>query len=159
MEVKEATLGDLREWLRLARQVQHVFGSMVTEHGFQALLRQAIQDGSAYCVREEDGEPGTPLCGGILISREENGVSWVAVAREHRRKGVAVLLMEAALELLDSSRPVSLTTFDAAVPGAEGVRKLYEQLGFRPQGTGERTAMGFPTEVFIKPRKEEPENF
>jgi ribosomal protein S18 acetylase RimI-like enzyme len=129
--VQDAEVGDIRQWLRLAQEAKHLFGSIVTEHGFQAALRQSVQAGDALCVREGNDGPGAPLCGGILLSPNENRIHWLAVARRYRGCGIGTALVEAGMQRLDIDAPVYVTTFREDVPGAAGARALYRKFGFQ----------------------------
>lgn len=84
MEAYQSTLEDFDGWIRLAKEVEPLFGPMVGDPGFQEGLRRAISDGNAFCIRTADLEKGQTLQGGLIVSREANEILWLAVAEESR---------------------------------------------------------------------------
>src|SRR4051794_9343674 len=116
MEIVRAGYRDVRSWLDLAAEVEPLFGPMLDDPGFyQALLRN-IERGTAFCVREGGGPPGTPLLGAMLFSlarpeRPEDRIVWLAVAERGRRRGIGTLLGEHACGLVASPGVLSVVTF------------------------------------------------
>ena len=88
---------------------------------------------SSICLGAFDAEKGT-LTGYLIISRYVDAwhVMNVAVAPEHRRKGVGRALLERLFELTagDGRRGYTL---EVRVSNADAIR-LYERLGFRSRG-------------------------
>ncbi|AZK44963.1 hypothetical protein [Paenibacillus lentus] len=70
MKVVSATMDDLKEWLMLASEVEYLFGSMVNDPKFIQALEKNINQDSAFCVRENDGLPGSRLLGGIYFQHQ-----------------------------------------------------------------------------------------
>ena len=151
-----STLDDFDGWLRLAGEVEPLFGPMVQVNDFREGLRQAISEGNALCVRTERGPDGQALMGGIVISRQANEIVWLAVAKANRGLGLGTALLQAAIECLDKSRPISVTTFDQTVEDGIAARNLYHALGFRDFAAAGNNPAGIPTVtmLLIKPHDE-----
>jgi GNAT superfamily N-acetyltransferase len=124
---------DIPAWLILAAEVEPLFGPLVNEPSFQRALHKNNARGTAYCVREQDGPPGVPLCGGLLWSAHAPlyTIGWLAVAKQHRRHGIGLRLVEHVLRLVDVPAEVIVTTFGAGDPAGEPARRFYERIGFQ----------------------------
>lgn len=151
MNVQPVTLPDLTSWFDLAREVESLFGPMVGQPEFEAAVKRAIDDGRAFCIRQDDGVPGTALLGAILISTRQNSIGWLAVARRHRGKGLGSALLAHALDRLDRSREIAVETFAAEVPEGAAARALYRRFGFVAAGRSGESPAPVPTERFIRP--------
>ena len=132
MHVVVAQEEDFAPWLDLAAEVEHLFGPLVNDPGFHQALEKNIARGTACCVRQGDGPPGTPLIGGLLFSPHppRYTIGWLAVSERHRRRGVARLLVEHVLGLVVPPAVVTVTTFGPGVPAGEPARRFYERMGF-----------------------------
>lgn len=131
LDVVPATPEDIPGWLDLAREVEDLFGApMASDPGFRAALEKNIQRGTAFCVRECWGPPGTPLAGGMLWSPARNAIGWLSVAERYRRRGIGSALIE---HLIDVARApvITVETFADDVIGGEPARVFYERHGFR----------------------------
>lgn len=150
MRVVVADEKDVVAWLDLAAEVEPLFGPMVDDPHFHQALYRNIGRGSAYCVREGDGLPGTPLLGGLLFSSQppEYRIGWLAVRRDSRRQGIGRGLVEHALGLVQTPAEVSVVTFPASEPGGTAARSLYAQLGFSPAELVSSGPDGHPRQVF-----------
>ncbi len=67
MRVVHATLDDMPAWLKLAAEVESLFGPMVDDPNFIRALENGIQRHTAFCIRAADGPPGTALRGGLSL--------------------------------------------------------------------------------------------
>ncbi|NIK67350.1 GNAT family N-acetyltransferase [Paenibacillus sp. BK720] len=136
MKVVNAAKEDIKQWLILAVEVEELFGPMVNDPLFVRTLERNICEGRAFCIRENDGVPGEPLLGGILISTRNAPsykIGWLAVSEKARNQGAASALMRHVLELFQSPAEVSVVTFGEDLEGGLPARKLYEKFGFVPQ--------------------------
>lgn len=122
-------------WLRLAADAEHLFGPMVNEPGFLRALEKTVTHGGAWCVREEDGPPGTPLMGGLFFSSKPPTykIGWLVVAEMWRRIGVARLLVEHVFGLVQPPAEMTVVTFAKDQPGGEPARRFYVSMGFTPE--------------------------
>lgn len=131
--VRVAQAADIPAWLVLAAEVEPLFGPLVNEPSFQRSLTRNIERGTAFCVREADGPPGTSLLGGLLFSPHPPvyTIGWLAVTQPHRRHGIGRSLIEHALSLVQTPAEVVVTTFGADNPAGIPARRFYEWMGFR----------------------------
>lgn len=150
MEVTVATLADFEPWLALAQEVEPLFGPMVAEPSFHQALKDALQTGSAFCIREEAAQPGAPLCGGIVIAPEANEIAWFAVAEHYQGCGCGKTLLAHALSQLNPNRDVTVQTFDATSEAGAPARGLYQRFGFTDHQAGPPTPTGIPTVFMIR---------
>jgi GNAT superfamily N-acetyltransferase len=131
--VRVAQAADIPAWLVLAAEVEPLFGPLVNEPSFQRALTRNIERGTAFCVREADGPPGTPLLGGLLFSPHPPvyTIGWLAVTRRHRRRGIGRSLVEHALSLMQTPAEVRVMTFGTDDPAGIPARRFYARMGFR----------------------------
>ncbi len=136
MKVQVATEKDIPEWINLAREVEPLFGTMVDDPKFHSGLRNCIAERRAFCVRDEDGPPGSPLSGGLLFSRKcpIYRISWLAVSKRKRRMGIGSLLIEYIQGLVEAPAEISVKTFTENNKEGIPARNLYMKYGFRPYG-------------------------
>lgn len=141
MQVVVAQPKDFLCWLELAAEVECLFGPLVDSPDFRKQLRKNIARGTAFCIRHEDGPPGTPLLGALLFSPKPPlyTIGWLAVAKRGQRQGLGRLLAEHVIGLVRRPAEVITTTFGPDAEGGEPARQFYEALGFRP---GEMVASG-----------------
>jgi ribosomal protein S18 acetylase RimI-like enzyme len=134
MFVATAVEKDIPGWLRLAAEVEPLFGPMVNEPGFQRALYKNIARGTAFCIRENNGEPGAPLMGGLLFSPRPPiyTIGWLAVTQACKQRGVGRLLVDHAIGLVQPPAEMILVTFAEGVKGGAAARRFYEKLGFLP---------------------------
>jgi len=136
MQVVTACEADIPAWLALACEVEDLFGvALSRDEGFLDALQRNIRLGTAFCVRAEDGPPGTALLGGLLFSDRHGPVytlGWFAVAEDCRRLGVGKALVAHAMSLVEPPAELVVTTFVQGKPGGESARLFYLKEGFMP---------------------------
>lgn len=149
MRVTAATHGDVSAWLDLSREVEPLFGPLVDNPDFLAVLRRTIDNGAAFCVRADDGPPSAALLGGLLWFPDppQYKLGWLAVAEQARRQGVARRLVDHALATIARPATIRLTTLAQDAPEGEAARRLYARIGFRPVGPAPVNPAGFRCEV------------
>ncbi len=132
--VQIATADDFAAWLLLAAEVEPLFGPMIQEASFLAALANNFQRGSAYCIRENDGPPGTPLLGGLLFSPKHPlyRINWLAVSERARKQGFGTQLVQYALAQITPPATVSVVTFGPDNLAGRAARQLYVRFGFTP---------------------------
>jgi GNAT superfamily N-acetyltransferase len=133
MRVDVAQIEDVPQWLNLAAEVEFLFGPMLNDTAFQRGLEESIRRGTAFCVREADGPPGTPLMGAILVSlthAPHYKIRWLSVARRWRRCGVGRRLVQHVFGLAQPPAEISVVTFGADSAAGQPARRFYEQMGF-----------------------------
>jgi GNAT superfamily N-acetyltransferase len=134
IEVCVAQRQDIPAWLKLAAEVEPLFGPMVDDPGFMQALLRNVDRGTAFCVREASGAPGAPLLGGMLFSPKPPvyTVGWLAVTWSQRRRGIGQKLMEYAFDLARRPAEFVVTTFGGDNSEGEPARCFYERMGFHP---------------------------
>ncbi|NDJ76356.1 MAG: GNAT family N-acetyltransferase [Chloroflexi bacterium] len=150
MRIEHARTADIPAWLKLASEVEHLFGPMVSDPGFHSALEKNIERGTALCIREDEGSPGAPLMGGILLGYRplKIEIDWLAVAERWRRYGVGRALMNHVLELAQPPVEMVLLTFGEHEPGGAAARHFYESFGFQPSEVGPTNSAGKQTQVY-----------
>ncbi len=147
MEVELSRLEDLDRWLVLARQVEHLFGPMADDPYFKDAVRLAISVGNAFCIHESEKAGIGALAGGVIISRENNEIMWLAVSETFRGRGLANMLIEVALMRLNAATAVCVQTFEKSVPEGVAARSLYRKFGFVDERPAEINPAGIPTVI------------
>ena len=112
----------------LAAGLRWNFPGLETENGleeFRDTVLRFMDRGQAICVKENNAMSGVRL-----FSRKRNMICYLAVAPQYRRRGVASLLMEEALNQLDRTKEISVSTFRAEDEKSPAPRALYEKFGF-----------------------------
>jgi len=135
MKVVNAALEDINGWLELAAEVESLFGPMVEDPKFLLALEKNIHRQTAFCVRENDGMPGSRLLGGVLFSNSRAPsyeIGWLAVSSQARNKGVATALLRHLLKLVVAPAEVSVITFGEEIAGGRPARDFYQKFGFIP---------------------------
>jgi hypothetical protein len=117
--VQNAQAEDYAAWLRLAAEVEDLFGPMVGEKAFQQTLLKNLRRGTALCVRDQDGGAGADLIGGLFFSPKPPiyTISWLAVTQASRCLGIGLKLVEAFLERVVPPAEQMVTTFSADMDG------------------------------------------
>lgn len=139
---------DIAKWRELAREVEPLFGPMISDAGFLQAMETVIREQRAYCLREEDGTFG----GIIVLNRGTNEIEWFAVNAAKRRKGYGNALLHFALANLDAKRPIIVQTFADTVPEGREARKLYTQMGFYDVKEAGFNPAGLPTVIMERDR-------
>ena len=134
--VSLATRADIDSWLEIVREVEPLFGPMPN---FGGTLERAIDEGGAWCVKDEAGR----VLGGMLLGRpERSAIDWLAVRSTARRGGVGRLLVSHALEVFSDSTEIRVDTFGEDNPEGRAARSLYERFGFEPAESLDRGPEG-----------------
>ena len=151
MHVAPAQLADIPAWLDLAAEVEPLFGPMVADAGFHAALERHIRRQTAFCIREQDGAPGTALIGGLLFSAAHAPhykIGWLAVSQRCRRQGLAKALMDYCFRLIQPPAELSVVTFGADNADGGPARRFYEHMGFQPAEAAPNGPEGGTRQVF-----------
>lgn len=96
----------------------------------------------ALCIKVRDNVVGV-----LLISKKHNMICCLAVDPDYRRKGIAAKLMLAALDILDRTKDISVSTFQEDDPKGVAPRTLYKKFGFQEAEFIEE--FGYPNQKFI----------
>ena len=144
----EASFGDISyidSWMKLVRKVSWNFPGLETEEGLdehkQTVLK-FMNKKQALCVRNNE-----TIVGVLLFSRSRNMICCLAVDPDHRKRGIASILLKKALDELDRSKEITVSTFRENDDKGIAPRALYRKFGFQE---GELTEeFGYPNQVFV----------
>lgn len=135
MNVVNATIEDIKVWLELAAEVESLFGPMVDDPNFTLALEKNISRQSAFCVRENNGSPGSRLLGAVLFSSSNAPnykIGWLSVSAIERNKGVATALLNHILQSVETPAEIFVTTFGEDYPEGQPARGFYQKFGSVP---------------------------
>ncbi len=141
--LRYVTVEDFDQWLEMAKEVEPLFGDMVGVADFEAGIKACIADSSALCVTQADDD----VAGIIAFSKETNEILWLAVKNKYRKKGYGYDLVEAAIQHLDTDKPIYVQTFAAHVDAGLAARKLYLHFGFKDDKDGGKNPAGVDTTI------------
>ncbi len=140
---------DIDDWMRLVRLASPEFPGLETEQDLEDHRQTVLKfmgKRQAVCVKVR-GE----IAGVLLFSRNRNMICCLAVSPEHRRKGIAGLLMDKALGELDRDREITVSTFREGDEKGTAPRALYQKYGFLEGGLTEE--YGYPNQVLVLPAR------
>ena len=144
----EATFGDISyidSWMKLVRKVSWNFPGLETEEGLDEHKQNVLKfmnKKQALCVRNNE-----TIVGVLLFSRNRNMICCLAVDPDHRKQGLASILLKKALDELDRSKEITVSTFRENDDKGIAPRALYRKFGFQE---GELTEeFGYPNQVFV----------
>ena len=144
----EAVWGDsslIDSWMQLVRKVSWNFPGLETEERLDEHKQTVLKFMSkkqALCVKNTDAVVGV-----LLFSRSRNMICCLAVDPEHRKQGLASILLKKALDELDKSREITVSTFRENDEKGIAPRALYKKFGFQE---GEMTEeFGYPNQLFV----------
>ena len=145
MEVEFGKVSYIDSWMTLVRKVSWNFPGLETEEGIidhRNTVLKFISKNQAICVRENNR-----VIGVLLFSRYHNMICCLAVDPDFRRKGIASMLLEKALQELDRNRDITVSTFREDDEKGRAPRALYKKFGFKE---GELTVeFRYPNQVLV----------
>ena len=126
MELRKAEMTDLESWLSMIQLMKDNFPGL--DDGMESYKETVIKNikrGTTLCVTENN-----QLVGVMLYSVKSNSLSFLAVHPDHRKSGVASMMIHKLLEIM--SGDIQLSTFREGDDKAIAPRKLYKKFGFEP---------------------------
>ncbi len=145
MEVLYGKLADIDQWMKLVEKVSWNFPGLETMEKIEDHKQTVIKfmnDKRALCVKVND-----IIVGVLLFSKKYNMICCLAVDSEYRKQGIASALLEKALDELDRSNDIIVSTFrDDDVKGT-APRRLYKKYGFVEDELIEE--FGYPNQKFV----------
>ncbi len=136
---------DIENWMELVSQISWNFPGLETQEKLdehKTTVLRFIGKRQAICVKDDE-----KIVGVMLFSRSRNMICCLGVSPDHRRRGVASMLMDEALRNLDRTGEISVSTFRADDEKGLAPRALYQKYGFIEDELIE--AMGYPNQKYI----------
>lgn len=130
MNTEYLTEKDAGGWMELARRVSTLFPGPDDENALADHRRQLsgfISRKEAFVVKDKD-----VLRGGVLFSRRDNEICFLAVDGRYRRLGLGTKLISAALERLDTGRGITLYAYTRQDKNGAAARAFYQNWGLYP---------------------------
>lgn len=145
MEVLFGKPSDIEQWMNLVKSVRLNFPGLETDKSIEEHSRTVLKfmdKKQALCTKY-----GNDITGVILFSRNRNMICCLTVSLEHRRCGIGSSLLEKALDELDRSREISVSTFREDDEKGTAPRALYKKFGFKEAELIEE--FGYPNQRFV----------
>lgn len=137
--------GDIGAWMELVREVSPVFPGLETEEALEDHKNTVLRfmgEKRALCVKIRG-----KIAGVLLFSVKHNMICCLAVSPAHRKEGIGSALLAAALERLDGSRDITVSTFREGDERGIAARALYKKFGFEDGGLTEE--FGYPNQILV----------
>ena len=144
----EAAFGDhscIDSWMQLVREVSRSFPGLETEERLEEHRQTVLKFMSkkqALCVMNNE-----TVAGVLLFSRSRNMICCLAVDPAHRKQGLASILLKKALDELDRSKEIIVSTFRENDDKGIAPRALYRKFGFQEAEMTEE--FGYPNQIFV----------
>ena len=144
----EAAFGDnscIDSWMQLVREVSRSFPGLETEERLEEHRQTVLKFMSkkqALCVMNNE-----TVAGVLLFSRSRNMICCLAVDPAHRKQGLASILLKKALDELDRSKEITVSTFRENDDKGIAPRALYRKFGFQEAEMTEE--FGYPNQIFV----------
>lgn len=145
MNVLYGMPSDIESWMKLVNQVRWNFPGLETKAGLDEhknTVLRFMQEKRALCVKQKDN-----VIGVLLFSKKHNMICCLAVSPQHRKNGIAAIMLARAIELLDDSRGIIVSTFREDDEKGTAPRALYKKFGFAEGELIEE--FGYPHQKFI----------
>ena len=145
MIVECGTKEDISSWMKLVSSVSWNFPGLETEEKIKEhedTVLRFMSEQRALCVKMEN-----VVVGVLLFSIKHNMICCLAVAPDFRRHGIASALLSKAIEKLDRTRDITVSTFRENDPKGIAPRRLYQSFGFVEGELIEE--YGYPNQQFI----------
>lgn len=145
MQVQLGRNTDIDEWMKLVDEISWNFPGLETQEKIdehrETVLRFICKK-QALCVKD-----GTKVIGVLLFSRGHNMICCLGVSPKYRRCGIASMLLGKALENLDSTKDITVSTFREEDEKGTAPRALYKKFGFVEDELIEE--FGYPNQRFV----------
>ena len=145
MQVQYGKTEDIAEWMKLVEEIRWNYPGLETKEALEEhreTVLRFMNKGQALCVKE-----GVEIKGVCLFSRGHNMICCLGVSPKYRRRGIASMLLSAALVKLDRTKDISVSTFREEDEKGTAPRALYKKFGFAEDELIEE--FGYPNQKFI----------
>ena len=143
--VVEGKQQDIDSWMELVKSVRWNFPGLETENALEEhrnTVLKFMNQKRAICVKDE-----RKIIGVLLFSTKHNMICCLAVSSDHRNQGIGSKLLACALEKLDRTQPITVSTFREEDEKGTAPRALYKKFGFVPEDLIEE--FGYPNQRFV----------
>lgn len=143
--VVEGIEQDIASWMELIKNVRWNFPGLETENALEEHKNTVLKFMSqkrAICVKD-----GKKIIGVLLISIKHNMICCLAVSPDYRKQGIGSQLLAYALEKLDRTLPIIVSTFREEDEKGTAPRALYKKFGFVPDALIEE--FEYPNQRFV----------
>lgn len=145
MEAVYGVPSDIDVWMNLVNDVSWNFPGLETQEKIEEHRETVLHFMSkkqALCVKDND-----EIAGVILFSRGHNMICCLAVSPRYRRRGIASILLQKAIDELDPCKDITVSTFRENDPKGSAPRALYKKFGFVEDELIEE--FGYPNQKFV----------
>lgn len=143
--VVEGMEQDIDSWMELVKSVRYNFPGLGTEDALEDhknTVLKFMKQKRAICVKDSN-----EIIGVLMFSIEHNMICCLAVSSDCRRQGIGSLLLAYALEKLDRTHSITVSTFRAEDEKGTAPRALYKKYGFIEDELIEE--LGYPNQKFV----------
>ena len=143
--VVEGTEQDIASWMDLVKNVRWNFPGLETESALEEHKNTVLKfmgEKRAICVKDKER-----IVGVLLYSLKYNMICCLAVSPDYRKQGIGSRLLSYALERLDRTQPVTVSTFREDDEKGAAPRALYKKFDFIPDELIEE--FGYPNQRFV----------
>lgn len=145
MNLRFGKYEDIEAWMKLVQSVHSNFPGLETlesinEH--KCTVLSFMEQQRAICVKDLE-----KVVGVLLFSKKQNMICCLAVLPEYRKQGIASNLLTTALENLDRTKNIKVSTFCESDPKGIAPRALYKKFDFIEDELIEE--FGYPLQRFI----------
>lgn len=136
---------DISSWMELVNTVKPDFPGLETEEAIEEhkeTVLKFMKDRRALCVKDCG-----KIAGVLLLSKKHNMICFLAVLPEYRKQGIGSALVEAALNDLNRTKNITVSTFREDDKKGIAPRRLYKKYGFTEDELTEE--FGYPNQVFV----------
>lgn len=139
---------DYDTWIKLAGEVEHLFGPMVDSNEFRAGIKSCIENQNAFGIDNEKGI----LVGIIALDKENNEIVWLVVGEKYRGNRYGEKLLKKAIEELECNGDIYVQTFSGKEKDGKSARIIYERNGFADYKDAGKNPAGIETVIMVRKR-------
>ena len=145
MQVQFGKNTDIDKWMKLVEEISWNFPGLETKekiHEHRETVLRFMSKEQALCVKDD-----IEVVGVLLFSKGHNMICCLGVSPKYRGQGIASMLLSKALEQLDRTKDITVSTFREEDEKGAAPRELYRKFGFVEDELIEE--FGYPNQRFI----------